>query len=140
MCVFCKIVRGEAPAFFVHKGDRVVAFLDKYPFSWGHVLVVPREHYQDIHDTPVEVLQEMIALAKLLARAVKEVTGALGIKVVMNNGREAGQEIFHSHLHVIPYGVKLMNRRELTKEEGEELAARLRDKLKELELSLGAPF
>ncbi len=132
MCIFCKIVKGEAPAFFIYEGERLVSFLDKYPLYWGHSLIVPREHYQDLHDTPVELLQEMIALAKYLAKAIVNVTGATGIKLLMNNGRDAGQEVFHVHLHVIPYGVKKMNRRELTKEEGEGLSAKLREQLKSI--------
>ena len=129
MCIFCKIVRGEAPAYFVYEGERVVAFLDRYPFSWGHVLIVPKEHYKDIFEVPDDLLQEMALVSKAIAKAVRDAVKAPAIKILMNNGREAGQEVFHAHVHVIPYGVKKMNRREITEEEGNLLSKTIRSRL-----------
>lgn len=126
-CVFCRIVRGEEPACIVHRGESVIAFLDKYPVSLGHTLVVPTAHYADIFELPEHVLAEMIATAKLVATAQRLSLGATGVKLVMNNGREAGQEIFHAHLHVIPYGVARLDRRSLGAEECERVARALRE-------------
>lgn len=126
-CVFCRIARGAEHACIVHRGENVIAFLDKYPVSLGHTLIAPIEHYSDVFEVPERVLAEMIVAAKLVASAQKLSLGATGVKLVMNNGREAGQEVFHAHLHVIPYGVARLGRRELRAEECEEVAGALRE-------------
>jgi len=128
-CVFCEIIEGRREAHFIYRGERVVAFLDKYPLYRGHTLVVPREHYRDVTDTPDEVLAEMISLAKRLVVAMRKALGAPGVRLVVNNGAAAGQVIFHVHMHVIPYGVEKAWRRPLDPEEGEELARLIRDAL-----------
>ncbi|MHB9301570.1 HIT family protein [Thermofilum pendens] len=134
-CVFCRIVRGQLDAHFVYVGGRVVVFLDKYPVTRGHALVVPKDHYRDVFDAPGDVLSEMVFVAKVVALAQREALGARGVRLVMNSGREAGQEIFHAHMHVIPYGTERMDRRPLTRAEGEAVAEALR---KALERLLGA--
>jgi Diadenosine tetraphosphate (Ap4A) hydrolase and other HIT family hydrolases len=125
-CVFCEIARGRAPAFVVYEGERVLAILDKYPMSEGHTLVITREHYRDIFELPEVHLAEMVRVAKLVALAQKKALGARGVRLVMNNGREAGQEIMHAHIHVIPRGVAELARRLLRPEEGERVASMLR--------------
>ncbi len=127
--MFCEIVQGRREAHFVYRGERVVAFLDKYPLYRGHTLVVPREHYRDVTDTPDDVLAEMFSLAKRLVVAMRDALGAPGVRLVVNNGSAAGQVIFHVHMHVIPYGVEKTWRRPLDPEEGEELARLIRDAL-----------
>ncbi len=128
-CVFCEIIQGRREAHFVYRGERVVAFLDKYPLYVGHTLVVPVEHYRDVTDTPDDVLAEMFALAKKLVVALRKSLGAPGVRLVVNNGAAAGQVIFHVHMHVIPYGVEKAWRRPLDPEEGERIARRIRDAL-----------
>ncbi len=125
-CVFCEIARGRAPAHVVYEGERVLAILDKYPVSEGHTLVIPREHYRDIFELPEELLAEMMRIAKLVALAQRRALGARGVRLLMNNGREAGQEVMHAHMHVIPRGVAELARRPLRPEEGERVASALR--------------
>lgn len=131
-CVFCQIIKGGREAFIVYETENVVAFLDKYPLYEGHSLVVPKEHYRDIFETPDAILGEMISVAKRLSIAFRESLKASGARVVMNNGRSAGQEIFHVHMHVIPYGVEYMGRRELTRERGEAVSKMIRDAIQRL--------
>ncbi len=101
-CVFCKIVRGELPAHKVYEDEKVVAFLDIYPINPGHTLIVPREHYESLHEVPEDTLAAMIKAAARLAPAILKATGATGYNIVVNVGRSAGQEIMHVHLHIIP--------------------------------------
>jgi histidine triad (HIT) family protein len=101
-CVFCKIIRKEAPASFVYEDESVVAFLSNRPVNEGHTLVVPKKHYENIYDIPEEDICYLFKVVKRVAHAVRDAMAAEGIRVVQNNGWAAGQVIFHMHVHVIP--------------------------------------
>ncbi|MCE4619623.1 MAG: HIT family protein [Desulfurococcales archaeon] len=101
-CIFCNIARGEAPAHIVYEDDSVAVFLDIYPVEKGHLLVIPRSHYESVADAPPRVAARVFATAAALARLYREALGAPGVNVVANSGRPAGQEVFHFHVHVIP--------------------------------------
>jgi len=79
-----------------------MAFLDIRPLNEGHTLVIPKQHYADIFDTPEEVLSQIYKVAKQVSTAVKKVTNSDGITIIQQNGRAAGQDIFHIHVHVVP--------------------------------------
>ncbi len=100
-CLFCKIVAGEIPTEKVYEDAYTFAFLDINPNNFGHTLVLPKEHSENIFDTSEEILRHMHASAQKIARALKQ-TGAEGINIISNNGPAAGQVIFHAHIHVIP--------------------------------------
>ena len=96
-CIFCKILRGDFGTEFVYENDYAVVFKDINPKADTHLLVVPRLHVESLNELDDEVL-----LGKLLI-TVKEVTKKLGIKsyrTVINTGKEAGQEVFHLHIHI----------------------------------------
>ena len=80
----------------------VVAFMDIQPVNAGHVLVVPRQHYESLEDIPHALSMHLFEVAMELAPVVKDVAGADGLNVVVNSGAAAGQDIFHYHVHVIP--------------------------------------
>lgn len=101
-CVFCKIVKWETPSQRVYEDDQFIAFLDINPINPGHTLVIPREHYETLHDTPDEVLAGMMRLAKKLAPAMVKAMNAQGYNLGVNTGRAAGQAIDHVHFHIIP--------------------------------------
>ena len=101
-CVFCKIGRKEIPADIIYEDDFSIAFLDINPVNIGHSLLMPKEHHENIFDLPEELLAKLSLNAKRLARAIKESLNANGINVTSNNGRAAGQLVFHSHTHIIP--------------------------------------
>lgn len=101
-CIFCKIVQKQAPASLVYEGEDVLAFLDTRPLSEGHTLVIPKEHYVTIFEAPEEVVAQLHRIVKRVAQGVREVTKADGISIIQQNGKAAGQEIFHLHVHVIP--------------------------------------
>jgi len=101
--IFTQIIKKEIPSSTVYEDDKTVAFLDIHPVNKGHVLVVPREQYRNIYDTPDEILAHMMVVAKKLSCAIKEATKADGINIIMNNDPAAGQMVTdHVHLHVIP--------------------------------------
>jgi len=101
-CIFCKILAGEIPCSKVYEDTQFIAFLDIRPVHKGHVLIVPKKHFVNIFDTPDEEAEAIYKVARTIAKAVKDATGCDGINVVQNNNAAAGQEVFHSHLHVIP--------------------------------------
>jgi histidine triad (HIT) family protein len=101
-CIFCQIIRKEAPASIVYEDEQVTAFLSNHPINVGHTLVAPKKHYENIYAIPEEEAAYMFKIAKKIASAVKGATGIEGIRIVQNNGKDAGQVVFHLHVHVIP--------------------------------------
>jgi len=101
-CLFCKIVAGEIPAAKIHETKNTLAFLDISPINPGHTLIIPKTHYEDIFQMPDDTLAETAIETKFVGNALKKATDARGISVITRNSRAAGQEIDHSHTHVIP--------------------------------------
>jgi histidine triad (HIT) family protein len=101
-CVFYQIIRKEAPASIVYEDEQVVAFLSNRPVNGGHTLVAPKKHFENIYDIPEEDAAYLFRIVKRVAHAVRDATGAEGIRIVQNNGEAAGQVIFHLHVHIIP--------------------------------------
>jgi histidine triad (HIT) family protein len=101
-CLFCRLIQGEIPSTKVYESDQVVAFLDINPVNPGHTLVVPKEHYSNLSETPESVLEEMIRVVKKLSIAIMKATNTEGFNLGANNGTVAGQVIFHTHFHVMP--------------------------------------
>lgn len=99
-CAFCKIVRGEAQAYIVFQDELSLAFLDLRPLFPGHLLLVPREHYQTLAELPLILVGPLFANARLLTRAVEEGLGAQGSFVAINN--RVSQSVPHLHIHVVP--------------------------------------
>ena len=101
-CVFCQIIRREAPASIVYEDAAVAAFLSNRPVNVGHTLVVPKKHYKDIYEMTDDEAAYLFKIATRVAHAIKDATGNGAIRLVQNNGADAGQVIFHVHVHVIP--------------------------------------
>lgn len=101
-CIFCKIVRGESPAQKVYKTEDVLAFLDINPITDGHTLVIPKEHYQDILQIPMPVLEKTMEGAKKIAEELQKALDAGGVNILHNSGSVAQQEVSHFHFHIIP--------------------------------------
>ncbi len=101
-CIFCKIVKGELPSTKVYEDENTLAFLDIDPVNIGHTLVIPKEHFVNIYETPEKTLLDMMKVVKKLSEAIKSGLKSDGINVTMNNDPAAGQIIFHSHIHIIP--------------------------------------
>ncbi len=102
LCIFCKIVQKQAPASILFEDASTMAFLDIRPLNIGHTLVIPKAHYIDIFDIPEAELSRVHLVSKQLAQAIKAATIADGISIIQQNGKSAGQDIFHLHVHVVP--------------------------------------
>ena len=101
-CIFCRIVKGDIPGTRVYEDDAVFAFLDINPVSKGHLLVIPKGHYETLLDVPESVGAKMLPVLAKLGKAVMAATGAQGFNCLQNNFAASGQIVFHSHWHVIP--------------------------------------
>lgn len=101
-CIFCKIASGEIPAQTVYEDGEVKAFLDIEPTNPGHVLVIPKNHSTDIYSVPEADFLAVMRAVHHLTPAVKNATHADGMNVIINNEYEAGQRVFHIHVHIIP--------------------------------------
>ena len=102
-CIFCQIAKGEAPASRVYEDDQVVAFLDIHPVTPGHTLVIPVAHSSGLDDLPKELGSMLFKVASKVSAALRA-SGltAEGINLFLADGAAAGQEVFHTHLHVFP--------------------------------------
>lgn len=101
-CLFCKIVEGKIPSHKIYEDDDVVAFLDISQTTKGHTLVIPKEHYDNFLATPQEVMHKVMDVAQHIGQAQIYVLGAKGANILTNVNKEAGQSIYHFHVHVIP--------------------------------------
>jgi len=101
-CIFCKIVRGEIPSSVVFEDDICMAFMDVFPISPGHCLLIPKKHYVNLMDVDPDVIAHMARRLTELTRGVKAASGAEGVLTVAANGVGAGQEVPHLHFHSIP--------------------------------------
>jgi histidine triad (HIT) family protein len=101
-CIFCKIVRGEAPAHKVHEDDRVLVFMDIFPVTDGHTLIVTKEHFENLFETTEESLRAVTAASSRVAHAIRAALDPDGLMVFQLNGVAAGQSVFHYHMHLLP--------------------------------------
>ena len=102
-CVFCQILAGQAAASFVAQTPTVAAFMDINPVTPGHLLVVAKDHFVGLDDTPPEVMVEIAQMGQRCAAALrKSQFRSEGINLFLADGAAAFQEVFHVHLHVIP--------------------------------------
>ena len=103
-CIFCRIVAGELPCTKVYEDVHVLAFNDINPQRPIHVLVVPKVHFDRLHESDESHI-EMLGRIMFGAGRVAEITGASasGYRVGFNQGRAAGQDVFHLHAHVLGY-------------------------------------
>jgi len=101
-CIFCKIVAGELPSHNIQEDEHTIAFMDINPWTRGHALVIPREHYADIRDIPEDPLAQVASASKRLAGRAVDKLDADGVNLLNSTGRAAWQTVFHFHVHVVP--------------------------------------
>jgi histidine triad (HIT) family protein len=101
-CTFCDLIHGAGEVSICYEDADAVAFMDVQPVNAGHVLVVPRRHFERFEDVPAELAMHLFRVAARLVPAVKKVTDAEGMNIVVNSGSAAGQDEPHYHVHVIP--------------------------------------
>lgn len=99
-CIFCKIVSGLIPARKIMETDNSLAFLDAFPVARGHTLVIPKKHYEKVQQLSKEDNADLFETVRILTSKVDALTGSTLFAV--HNGRGAGQEVPHVHVHLIP--------------------------------------
>lgn len=103
MCIFCRIASGELPASVVYEDERTIAFLDIQPITPGHVLVVPKAHAESLVDLLPEDAAQVMRVGQLMDRALRaSELRCEGVNLFIADGKAAGQEVGHVHLHVFP--------------------------------------
>lgn len=102
MDIFQKIINKEIPANIFYEDERVIAFYDIKPERPGHFLVVPKSHSTNFYDISDEDLKYLIVIARDLAVKKTKELGVDGFNIKVNNGANVGQEVFRTHIHVIP--------------------------------------
>lgn len=101
-CIFCKIINNEIPSYKIYEDDLVLAFLDNYPVSKGHTLIIPKKHFKDVFEIEEDYLKRIISVSKKIAQKMKDTFGVDGVNLYHASGISAEQSVFHFHLHVIP--------------------------------------
>lgn len=130
MCLFCKIVSGDVPSYKVYEDDKVLAFLDIAPVNYGHTLVIPKAHYENVENIPNDLLCAVIGAVKKVGKSLKDNFGVKGYSVSENNDPVAGQVIPHLHFHIIPRsegdGLKLWPQGKYGDGEAEKIVDKIR--------------
>ena len=102
-CLFCKIVKKEIFAAILYEDDDVIAFMDIKPINPGHALIIPKKHAVLVEELEEELFLKLFPVARKIATKIKEkIPETTAINYFIADGEDAGQEVFHVHLHVIP--------------------------------------
>lgn len=102
MCIFCSIIKGDIPCHKIYEDEYVIAFFDINPTSYGHCLVVPKEHCDSFLDCNDETRNHVFKTAQMLANKLEQKLGCDGINILSNVHEAAGQSVEHFHVHLIP--------------------------------------
>ncbi|MDB5237584.1 MAG: Diadenosine tetraphosphate (Ap4A) hydrolase related family hydrolase, Hit-like protein involved [Parcubacteria group bacterium] len=131
--IFMKIIRREIPAEIIYEDDETLAFLDIAPVSPGHTLVIPKKQVTNIFDTDDATLCAVMNTVRKIAPAVRDAVGADALNINSNHGADAGQIVFHMHIHLIPRfkgdNFVMWPHKEYQKGEAEAVAEKIRAKL-----------
>ena len=101
-CIFCSIARGNLKSELIYEDSTYLAFMDKYPITLGHTLVVPKAHYESIHAMDDDEVGKLYSIVSAISKCIVKVVNADGFNIGQNNGRSANQIIPHVHVHIIP--------------------------------------
>jgi len=99
-CIFCKIINGEIPIKKIMETDKSLAFLDAFPLTKGHSLVIPKTHYEKVQNMTTEDNADLFETVRQVTSKIDNIVGAELLAI--HNGEESGQEIPHVHVHIIP--------------------------------------
>ena len=120
-CLFCSIIKGDIPSHKIYEDDETYAFLDIFPVSRGHLLVIPKEHAENITEGSHAAAIAIMRTVHHIAPKIMAVLGASRYNLGMNHGVDAGQEVFHTHMHIMPRYKGVTRAFEKTKPEQSEL-------------------
>ncbi|MDI7774047.1 HIT family protein [Asticcacaulis sp. EMRT-3] len=100
--IFAKIISGDIPCARVYEDERILSFMDAFPQSKGHTLVIPKVAACNLFDIGDDDLQNLIVHTRRIARAVRDALAPDGLRIIQFNGEAAGQTVFHLHFHILP--------------------------------------
>ena len=102
-CIFCKIIKGELPCSKIYDDECVIAIMDIQPVNQGHVLIIPKQHFELITELDEELAAHIMIVANTVNAAIRKSSlKSEAINYFLADGKAAGQDVFHVHLHVIP--------------------------------------
>lgn len=101
-CIFCKLANGAIPTHTAYEDENFRVFMDTSPAAKGHALVVPKQHFANAMEADEEILGKAMVVAGKVATGLTKALGCDGVNIIQNNGKAAGQTVFHLHIHVIP--------------------------------------
>ena len=101
-CIFCKIANGVIPSKTIYEDEKFRVILDLGPATKGHCLILPKQHFANLFEMPVDYAKELMLVAQKVGTLLKEKLHIDGLNLVQNNGEVAGQTVFHFHVHMIP--------------------------------------
>lgn len=120
--IFAKILRKEIPNHTVYEDDKTLAFMDVMPMAKGHILVIPKCEAVELSDMPADYLSAVFATAQKVMTAQRKVLNRDGIVQLQLNNAQAGQSVFHYHVHLVPSSIHELGRHETIQAELAELA------------------
>lgn len=101
-CVFCRVIGGDEMVSLIYEDEEVIAFLDIQPLYPGHVLVVPKAHYENLFDITEALAARTVATARRILPGLARATGCRAVNLFSANGADGGQDVFHFHVHLLP--------------------------------------
>lgn len=120
--IFAKIIQGDIPCHKVYEDDMTLAFMDIMPQAKGHVLVVPKQQAVELSQLEPEYASAVLMTAKKVMQAQRQVLSREGIIQMQLNGAEAGQTVFHYHVHLVPASIHELGKHSSMQADQEELA------------------
>jgi histidine triad (HIT) family protein len=101
-CIFCKIAQKKIDAKIIDENETAIAFLDAFPLTAGHTLVITKNHYAKLQDVEFDRIKQLFSLASKILPSIEKGTGVQSSLIAIHNGKDAGQEIPHLHVHIVP--------------------------------------
>lgn len=101
-CIFCKLANGDIPTNTLYEDDCVRVAFDIEPANSGHVLIIPKNHFDNVYSLDEDTAAHIFQVAVKVANVLKDTLHCEGLNILQNNGEVAGQTVFHFHMHVIP--------------------------------------
>jgi histidine triad (HIT) family protein len=137
-CIFCGIILGKRPSNIIVEEKKAIAFLDAFPLTRGHTLVIPKMHFSKIQEMTMEYESEVFHLVYRLVDPIEKAARVESSTIAIHNGKEAGQEIDHVHVHIVPRSNQdgagpihsmFMNRPAISSADLNQMAIAIREKL-----------
>ena len=101
-CIFCKIALKKIDARIIDENENAIAFLDAFPLTLGHTLVITKKHYAKLQETKLDEVIDFFSLVHKIIPSIEKGTGVQSTLIAIHNGKDAGQDIPHLHVHIVP--------------------------------------